>query len=710
MSYSNSNAPRRTAPVIQRPAAAPRDASSPAPPPAYAQAPLGGAMGNAFAGMGYSTAHYNPAFMMPYQQPQPYYYPQQLPPAQPQPYPYAYQASYAQPAPPYSQPTHTPDGYGPLQGQGAAYRAPSSQSAAAAGPSQHSVPRPLHQPHGLPARPAPFSPSTHPLPQKRPRPLDAPAATASGSNSAAPLSYDHASLHPTATSAHAGAPRTTRNPRVAGGARNGPEVVKCCKDDCTFSGPRRAVREHEEDRHLIFAPGREPKPWSGSLKPIDGSVIEGTGISLDTPEALARWIEERKKRWPSKKVVEEKEKARAERIAAGLEAPPRERGGRGRGRGRGGGSDFGTRGRGRGRGGSFGSGSVGDQGYDRAPGVDSTEAQNGEPAAKRTKRTDDGGDAADGAHLSGSDNDDNDDDDDDDDGAPEEMAAKPAPVGPGPSAPSSRDGEAITTSTDRPPRLGEDAPPRPTGLIDDVEAHGPALATSAAGEGAGGPSAQKRFQVVCRHWRKGNCALGDDECPYLHYLPPNAGPPPPPARRRPAPAPAPHNPFARPAGFTDPFSLVEERDHRHVVADVLQVIEFLGANDWLQGVEIRRGQVDEESGIEVLPTAAAGMVGEHQEGKVVVLEDGQQEVAAAAIGKVSATDDMPNKTVEVSSAQTQAASVADHPPAPLAPVDAASASGTGGGMGLFADYGSDSDDEDDAAVEQAVASALLPSA
>lgn len=36
------------------------------------------------------------------------------------------------------------------------------------------------------------------------------------------------------------------------------------------------------------------------------AVIEGTGIALDTPEAVARWIEERKKRWPSKKVVDEK--------------------------------------------------------------------------------------------------------------------------------------------------------------------------------------------------------------------------------------------------------------------------------------------------------------------------------------------------------------------------------------------------------------------
>lgn len=270
MSYPNGQAPapRRSAPIIHRPSgAAPRDASSPAPPLVYAQSPLAGAVGNAFAGMAYpaSTAHYNPAFIVPYQpQPQqPYYYP----------HPYAYPAHYAQPGPAYTQPVRAQNGYGSLHGT--AHRTQSNQPAvpavapapaAAAGPSQRTAPRPPRQPHGLPARPAPPASSTNlPPPQKRPRSLDAPpAALAGGSNPAASLPYDHASPDP------ANAPRTARNQRLGGGGRGGPEIVKCCKDDCTFSGPRRTVREHEEDRHLIFAPGREPKPWSGSLKPIDG--------------------------------------------------------------------------------------------------------------------------------------------------------------------------------------------------------------------------------------------------------------------------------------------------------------------------------------------------------------------------------------------------------------------------------------------------------
>ena len=34
--------------------------------------------------------------------------------------------------------------------------------------------------------------------------------------------------------------------------------------------------------------------------------IEGANISLDSPEAVAQWIADRKKRWPSNKVVQEK--------------------------------------------------------------------------------------------------------------------------------------------------------------------------------------------------------------------------------------------------------------------------------------------------------------------------------------------------------------------------------------------------------------------
>lgn len=110
-----------------------------------------------------------------------------------------------------------------------------------------------------------------------------------------------------------------------------PVVFTCRKVECGFSASQRLVREHEEDRHLIYAPGREPKPWVSSIKPgaesyvllfllfrttnshswadefeISRARIEGSSISLDSPEAIAKWIEDRKKRWPSIKVVEDK--------------------------------------------------------------------------------------------------------------------------------------------------------------------------------------------------------------------------------------------------------------------------------------------------------------------------------------------------------------------------------------------------------------------
>ena len=125
---------------------------------------------------------------------------------------------------------------------------------------------------------------------------------------------------------------------------------------------------------------------------------------------------------------------------------------------------------------------------------------------------------------------------------------------------------------------------------------------------------EKEFQVVCRHWRRGNCAQGP-ACPYLHSVRPlslscfrafltshpqlpaaSSHPPPPPKRRRPAPPAPAYNPFAR----ADPFAQLAERDVAQVTSDVLQVVDFLVRNAWLRGVEGRVGECDEEGGIEEL--------------------------------------------------------------------------------------------------------------
>lgn len=48
--------------------------------------------------------------------------------------------------------------------------------------------------------------------------------------------------------------------------------MSCQKDGCSFEGTRKLVREHEEDRHLIFAEGREPKPYVATYKASEGCV------------------------------------------------------------------------------------------------------------------------------------------------------------------------------------------------------------------------------------------------------------------------------------------------------------------------------------------------------------------------------------------------------------------------------------------------------
>jgi hypothetical protein len=39
-------------------------------------------------------------------------------------------------------------------------------------------------------------------------------------------------------------------------------------------------------------------------------MIEGTSIKLDTPEAIEAWIAERKAKWPTHKVIQDKVSSR----------------------------------------------------------------------------------------------------------------------------------------------------------------------------------------------------------------------------------------------------------------------------------------------------------------------------------------------------------------------------------------------------------------
>jgi len=225
---------------------------------------------------------------------------------------------------------------------------------------------------------------------------------------------------------------------------------------------------------------RKPTDDVGFVLSEFRAVIEGTGIALDTPEAVAKWISDRKKRWPSKKVVEEKEKAREERVKAGLEAPPRERGARG-GRGRGG---MDARGRGRGRGayGGENRGTIRER-------DDSIKVE--EPVKKKVKVEDQG---------EGSDSGSSSDEGSDEEGGPESIATSKEAL-------KALLGDDASDDDDDEDEEGDEG-------VEEVSSKPTAATETTESE----PTSHKQYQVVCRHWRKGHCALGDAECPYLHTV------------------------------------------------------------------------------------------------------------------------------------------------------------------------------------------------
>lgn len=156
---------------------------------------------------------YNPAFMFQHQQQSAYHYPQVLhPPNYPVPQPFY-------PQHPSHAPLTTPDGYT----LSSSYVPPPHQ----AGTLSNESGRPSKKPR----RGGKF-----------------PAAAVNAQPPPDP------SLDPS--------PKAVKPPP----ASRGPEKFSCCQTDCKFTGSKKQVREHEEDRHLIYAPGREPKPWQGSYK------------------------------------------------------------------------------------------------------------------------------------------------------------------------------------------------------------------------------------------------------------------------------------------------------------------------------------------------------------------------------------------------------------------------------------------------------------
>lgn len=96
--------------------------------------------------------------------------------------------------------------------------------------------------------------------------------------------------------------------------------IKCDYQDCQFEAIPSVLDIHKEDRHLIFKPGRSPKPSPN--RRLDGPInatIQGLGYALKTQEQIDQWIQERKKKWPttalvSKKLAEAEERKKAESL------------------------------------------------------------------------------------------------------------------------------------------------------------------------------------------------------------------------------------------------------------------------------------------------------------------------------------------------------------------------------------------------------------
>ncbi|KAG9039367.1 hypothetical protein FRB95_010655 [Tulasnella sp. JGI-2019a] len=106
-----------------------------------------------------------------------------------------------------------------------------------------------------------------------------------------------------------------------GAGTTGPS--RCGHAGCLFRGNHKDVEVHRMDRHLIFPSGWEDQQKKRkranedddlseeqiAAKRAGVATIQGTALVLDTPEAVQAWIAERKKRYPSARRVEEKERA-----------------------------------------------------------------------------------------------------------------------------------------------------------------------------------------------------------------------------------------------------------------------------------------------------------------------------------------------------------------------------------------------------------------
>lgn len=116
--------------------------------------------------------------------------------------------------------------------------------------------------------------------------------------------------------------------------------TRCSYPACAFQGSQKSVELHRMDRHLIYPPGWDKRKnksewdadpslkgyncpfafvWGGELIKYHRKLIpiQGTNVTLNTPELIGAWIAERKKRFPTSTRVEDKKRKLAEALERG---------------------------------------------------------------------------------------------------------------------------------------------------------------------------------------------------------------------------------------------------------------------------------------------------------------------------------------------------------------------------------------------------------
>ncbi|WVQ71103.1 hypothetical protein IAR50_000628 [Cryptococcus sp. DSM 104548] len=417
------------------------------------------------------------------------------------------------------------------------------------------------------------------------RPMQ-PAANAEGySYSSAYLSSQPSSSGDRSTGGDPPAKKQRTNHPPASAGPSTKAWRNCSQAGCKFVGPGDQVEIHEEDRHLIYVPGKkvvrseEEERFARQKGPLP--PIQGTSITLNTPEDIEKWIAERKARWPSAKRVQEKEEERKSAIERG-EMPEN---GRGKGRklapaamaeewGREARpmedrrERDGTRGRGRGRGGARGRGgrTGGDEGR--------AEVKVGRDPGQQNESVATTSDAVGAASL-------------------------PALGG----YDSARDGSSSDSSSSSESSSESDSSDSESEYEDDDTKPSTAKA----------PAPTAPSKPICKFFAKAGRCKFNDKCRFAHVAPEGAAAPrvgattqkPELEKKEPKqPMQKRANPFERPSILG---ALLANPIH-NTVSQLSQTIRFLVANDMLRNVELRPGQAEDE---------------EREKIKVVVVGDGE---------------------------------------------------------------------------------------